>query len=111
MRILITGGSGFLGWNLLQHFKDTHHILGTFGRHRPEDAGGEFIHLDIRDAVEVRRVVRSVGPDIIIHTAAMTSPAECMRNKNLAREINLSGTENIARAAKEEKARDRKSVR
>jgi dTDP-4-dehydrorhamnose reductase len=105
MRILITGVSGFLGWNLFQYLKNTYHILGTFGRHCPEQDGGNFAHLDIRETVEVNRICRSFSPDIIIHTAALTSPAECMANKNLAREINVSGTENIVSAAEEEKAR------
>ena len=105
MRILITGVSGFLGWNLFQHFKDTYHILGTFGRHHPDDDGGNFAHLDIRYTAEVNRICRSFSADVIIHTAAMTFPEECMNNMALAREINISETENIARAAEKDKAR------
>ena len=105
MRILITGVSGFLGWNLFQYFRDSHHILGTFGRHRPDNYGGTFAHLDIRNREDVSRICRSFSPDIIIHTAALTSPAECVNNMELAREINVSGTENIARTAERESAR------
>jgi dTDP-4-dehydrorhamnose reductase len=105
MRILITGVSGFLGWNLYQYLKITNRLLGTFGRHCPDDDGGDFVHLDIRETAEVNRLCRSFSPDIIIHTAAITSPAECMENKNLALEINVSGTENIARAAEEDNSR------
>ena len=105
MRILITGVSGFLGWNLFQHFKNTYHILGTFGRHHPDDDGGNFAHLDIRYTAEVNRICRSFSADVIIHTAAMTFPEECMNNMALAREINISETENIARAAEKDKAR------
>ena len=105
MRILITGGSGFLGWNLCRYFKNTHHILGTFGRHRPDDSGGEFVHLDILDAGAVNRICESFTPDFIIHTAAMTSPAECMDNMERSWEINVSGTENITRAAIRAKSR------
>ncbi|MEA1927808.1 MAG: SDR family oxidoreductase [Candidatus Auribacterota bacterium] len=105
MTILITGASGFLGWNLFQYLKDTARVIGTYGRHRPQDDGGEFLHLDIRETEEVNRVCRTISPDIIIHTAAMTSPGECMKNQGLAREINVTGTEHIARAADRAKAR------
>jgi len=105
MRILITGGSGFLGWNLCQYFKDTHHILGTFGLNRPEDSTTELVHLDIRDEAEVYRICESFTPDIIIHTVAIASPAECMNNMDRAWEVNVSGTGNISKAAAREKAR------
>ncbi len=104
-RIMITGVSGFFGWNLFHCLKSRYRILGMYGCHRPRITGGKLFPLDIRDGTAVDRVCREFTPEIIIHAAAVTSPAECMNNKERAREINVTGTENIARAAREKDAR------
>lgn len=105
MLILITGISGFLGWNLFHFLRSGHRIIGTYGNNRPDVTGAEFFPLDIRDQQAVDRTVRKISPDVIIHTAAMTSPAECMKNQDSAWEINVLGTKHIARAAQEKNSR------
>ena len=99
MKIIITGLTGFLGWGLFNFLKTRHQVLGTFFSHEPETDNGSSVFLDIRDNNAVRRLVRNFRPEFIIHTAAVTSPAECLKNPELARQVNVEGTEQIARAA------------
>ncbi|HZY69758.1 MAG TPA: dTDP-glucose 4,6-dehydratase [Thermoplasmata archaeon] len=81
MRILITGGAGFIGANLVRHWVEAHPddevvVLDalTYAGHRTsirdleESRKIEFIHGDIRVPADVRRAVE--GADVIAHLAA-----------------------------------------
>ena len=80
MRILVTGGSGYLGGELLRHAPDA---VGT------AHTGAGEVRLDVRDAAAVARVVESVRPDAVIHTAYA-------RRGDGARETNVAGARNVA---------------
>lgn len=67
MRLLITGGAGLLGRELVR----AAHGQAVATYHRVPITGG--IQLDIRDRAAVQRVVREVQPEVIIHTAYLQS--------------------------------------
>jgi dTDP-4-dehydrorhamnose reductase len=104
-RLLITGASGFLGWNLLLHSRERYEVVGTYSSHPPPDGMGRFLRLDLRDPEATERVIRETAPAIVIHAAAITSPALCMSQPDLARDVNLRGTVNIIHAVREIDAR------
>lgn len=106
-RILITGISGFLGWNIFQylHRREGFRLFGAYHRHRPPLGAEEAGELDIRDRKAAEKLIGGWAPEVIIHCAAVTSPAACLKNPRLAEEINLGGTETIARAARAAGAR------
>ena len=62
-----------------------------------------YVRLDITDKEEVRRVIREIKPDAIIHAAAWTAVdmAEDDDNVSKVRAVNAGGTRNIAESAKE----------
>ena len=103
--ILITGVSGFLGWNLFHYLSGRFPVIGTYGRHRPGLPAGTAYPLDLRDPEAAGKIGRETGPGVIIHCAAVTSPAACLADPGTAREVNTEGTERIARAARETGAR------
>ena len=100
-KILITGVSGFLGYNLFQDFRNNFQVVGTFSGNKLELPGGDTCHLDIRDEEEVQLLFQNRPPDIIIHTAALTSPAFCRQHRRRARAVNIEGAARIARAARQ----------
>lgn len=82
MKLLITGGAGFLGSELRRQAPDA---LATWHRARVPDG----VQLDIRDADATMRCFLKHGPDVVIHTAyAMGDAATIVR-----------GTHNVALAA------------
>jgi len=70
-RVLITGGSGFLGINLIRHllplgYQIVSYDLAPFTY--PEAGEIEAIHGDIRDHPRLREAM--TGADIVVHAAA-----------------------------------------
>jgi dTDP-4-dehydrorhamnose reductase len=76
MRILLTGSTGYLGTALLRKIPIRHpdwdlHI--TLFSIVPADEMPNVHHLDLRDRESVARVMNTVKPDVIIHTAALNN--------------------------------------
>ena len=102
-RILVTGGAGFIGANLLRQLDSANElrVLDNLVRGSrallPEDGELELIEGDIRDADTVAKAVR--GVDLIIHLAAFGSVVESIADPFENFEINARGTLELLRAA------------
>lgn len=102
MKVLVTGTSGQLGYDVVQELlKRGHEVVGA-DRH---EGDGSFDHviLDITDAEKVMEVVKEIHPDAIVHCAAWTNVdgAEAPENEKIVRAVNVDGTRNLALAAKD----------
>lgn len=111
-RILITGGAGFVGCNLADHFIETGHDVVVFDnlyregvRHniawlgeRHAD-GFRFVEADIRDNDAIRRATE--GVEIVYHVAGQTAVTTSVANPREDFEINAWGTFNVLEAARE----------
>lgn len=110
MRVLITGGAGFIGSNLAEYFlKEGHQvrILDDLSRHGTEanlvylqslNGELEFLQDDIRDHAACEQAVKNC--DLIYHLAAqvaVTTSVTCPRHDF---EVNLLGTLNILETAR-----------
>lgn len=101
-RVLITGGTGFLGRRLGIAMKDSHDVfLGARNNKQNFMAGQltgcEVIPLDITNIESFRDAVIETKPDVVIHAAATKfvdlsekQPLECV-------DVNVLGSENVAR--------------
>lgn len=77
MRVLICGGTGFLGRNFVETFAALEPVdlqATYFNRTPPEIPGMRWVQADLRDAETVHRITRDV--DLIIQCAATTSGAK-----------------------------------
>ena len=102
MRVLVTGGTGFLGAAIVRALHARGHTAVTFAR-RASAASlpGVAIDGDIRDRVAVRRATRNV--DAVVHTAALVSMWR-LRPREFD-EINVDGLHNVLAAAREMQVR------
>ncbi|MCX7748369.1 MAG: SDR family oxidoreductase [Clostridia bacterium] len=104
-RILITGGSGFIGKAFLQTFAhqfETH--ISCHSKHIFTE--GIYAHkLDIRNENAVNTLLSKIKPHYVLHMAAMSNFNECALNPTSAWETNVQGTKNIAMASQHCKAR------
>ena len=74
MKILITGGTGFLGGPLTQRLIEANHSVRLFSRQRPPTADSkniEWIEGDLKDPEAVRKAVADV--EVIYHLAGLVS--------------------------------------
>lgn len=102
--LLITGGSGFVGKNLTDFFSSRGRVIATYLTH-PDVATHEAYKLDITDAENVRSVMRAAKPDFVIHAAGNKDVRFCEDNPHQAHRVNAIGTQNVAAACRELKAR------
>ncbi len=103
MRILITGGNGYVGRALTKRLADEHQVCVAdnlrYGHVRfteSELSRIELREVDIRDADQVQRVIDAFQPQAIIHLAAIHFIPECESDPALAVSTNTLGTTNIA---------------
>jgi dTDP-4-dehydrorhamnose reductase len=102
MRLLITGGSGFVGRNLVRYFATRHSVTFTFFKSAVKDLYpvGDRIPVDIRQSNQVMTALERARPDVVIHVAGNKNVRFCEENPAEAQAINGEGTWHVARACK-----------
>lgn len=94
-KILITGGCGFIGTNLINHlFKQGENTLLSIDKELPKIAGHRAIwkQVDICDKEQLMQTVVEFQPDYVIHLAARTD----LRGKELGDyAANMEGVSNL----------------
>jgi len=95
VRVLVTGGAGFIGSHIVEHFQGTAEVrvldnLRSGFKHNLAGFKHEFIEGSISDRQAVRRAM--AGVDFVFHLAAMISVPESMQNPTDCNEINTAGT-------------------
>jgi UDP-glucose 4-epimerase len=95
MKILVTGGAGFIGSHIVEHFQGRAEIrvldnLRSGFKHNLVGLRHDFIEASILDREAVRRAM--AGVDFVFHLAAMISVPESMQNPTGCAEINTTGT-------------------
>jgi dTDP-4-dehydrorhamnose reductase len=95
-KLLITGASGFLGWNLCQLARERWEVCGTYDRQSISIADVTIESIDLTNFDVVRAYLERLAPDAIIHTAAASSPNFCQANPELSARINISASQLLA---------------
>lgn len=112
-RILITGGAGFIGSNLVERFLAQNNevvVLDNFLTGKRENltsfaklANFRLIEGDIRDLATCREAV--AGADYVLHEAALGSVPRSIKDPVTSTEINITGFVNVLFAAAEAKVK------
>jgi dTDP-4-dehydrorhamnose reductase len=98
LKLLITGASGLLGQKVTQLSLDKgHDVYSTYKEH-PTNLGNP-TKLDLTDKNQILKIIDTLKPEAIIHTAAYTNVDDCEINQDLAWKINAEATKNIAEAS------------
>ena len=111
MKILITGGAGFIGVNAAAHFADkgwTVTVLDNLSRRgSPENLEWlqsgrrvDLIKQDIRDAKAVDRAIRTDRPDVVLHLAGQVAVTTSVEDPRTDFETNALGSFNVLEAVR-----------
>lgn len=108
-RVLITGISGFAGSHLAEYFvkKDGYDIFGTYltesslsNLNRVQN-DINLIRIDLSKTREVFDLIKLIKPDLLFHLAALSSPADSIKNPVKTFSNNVEAQINILEAIKE----------
>lgn len=95
-KLLVTGASGFLGWNLCQLAKQEWDVYGTYFSHSLEIPSINLLKVDLTNFQEFKHIFQEIQPAAVIHTAAQSSPNFCQSYPNESHSINVTASCNIA---------------
>jgi len=112
-RIVITGGAGFIGSTLASRLADKNSVVlfDNLARNTIQHTGVDkhtnitLVRGDILDHAAVRTAVD--GADIVVHAAAIAGIDTVIKSPVRTMEVNMIGTANVLRAAREAGVGDR----
>ncbi|MGF1511088.1 MAG: NAD-dependent epimerase/dehydratase family protein [Myxococcota bacterium] len=106
MRILVTGGAGFIGSHVADAFVHAGHDVVVFddlstGRRENVPSGAEFVQGDLREDASLQALFSGPRFDVISHQGAQTSVSVSTREPIRDAEINVVGGIKLLRKAVE----------
>ncbi len=104
MKILVTGGAGFIGSNVVDAYIDAGHevlVVDNLSSGKPENVNpkARLYKIDIRSE-EARQLIASSVPDVINHHAAQISVPASVGDPVFDAGVNITGFLHILEAAK-----------
>ena len=99
-KVLLTGASGFLGWNFCKQVSTNYELVGTYFRNKPPDIDINWVKINLLDTSEISKLIDRVQPDIVVHLAAIANTAFCEEHPALSHHINVYTTIALAEASK-----------
>ena len=104
MRVIVTGGAGFIGSHVIDRLVSQGHEAVAFddlssGKRENVSAKARLVVGDIRDAAALERVFAEVKPDAVSHQAAQVSVSVSTREPERDAETNVIGSLHVLRAA------------
>lgn len=105
MRILVTGGAGYIGSVIVSRLTARGHDVVVYDDlsrgHRAAVAGGvPLVDGDVRDADAVRDALLEGGCEAVVHMAALAEVAESVAEPARYRSVNVDGTAAVLAAAR-----------
>ena len=106
MRVLVTGGAGFIGSHVVDACLDAGHNVSVVddlstGKESNLHEAAAFYKVDIRDASALAEAFEETKPEAICHLAAKANVRESMEKPVLYAEVNIIGSLNLLELARE----------
>lgn len=110
MRVLVTGGAGFIGAHITGAYLAAGHELAVVdnlsrGSREAIPEAVSFYQADVIDQLAMRAIFAEVRPEVVNHHAALVSVRESQRRPEAYLRVNVQGTRSVLHAAQEAGAR------
>ncbi|OVE74935.1 hypothetical protein BVX95_00735 [archaeon D22] len=107
-KILVTGGAGFIGSHIVDHFVKEGHKVTAFdnlstGKYENINSNAWFFKGDIRNMDDLNAVMNEV--EYVFHEAALVSVPKSIEDPDLCHQINVEGTRNVLESALKNKVK------
>jgi dTDP-4-dehydrorhamnose reductase len=102
-KLVLTGSNGFLGTHFDRLLHKHYHIVGIYNTEK-NDSIQESYKVDIANTAELVHAIEKIQPNIIVHTAAISSIAACEKEETSSYAINVDASVQLAALAKKTKA-------
>ena len=104
MRILVTGGAGFIGSHVVDAYVAAGHeiaVLDNFstGNEANVNPAAEVHRVDLRDQAGVEKAVASFRPEIVNHHAAQSEVPKSVADPGFDAQVNIVGGLNLLKAS------------
>jgi UDP-glucose 4-epimerase len=107
MNFIVTGGAGFIGSHMVEYLVEKNHfvtVIDNFHTAKLENLSRfknkiEILNMNILNYEKLRSVVKNI--DGVFHEAALTLVQESFTKQKEYHDVNVTGTENIFKLAKE----------
>ena len=107
MRVLIIGGSGFIGYYLRRQLiqKSGFDVTSTYDSRAPKDTDQSWYSLEITDQNRLDQVFLEVRPEVVVLLAAIADVKTVEMGQQRATEVNVDGARQVSRLCTQHHAR------
>jgi len=118
MRVLVTGGLGFIGSNFIDHVIENHteitailnidrcdYCARIHNVSQSSDSRYGYVQTDITNMSHMKRLFREFAPDVVVHFAAQSHVDTSFENAEQYIKDNIIGTYTVLECVKESKCR------
>lgn len=94
-RVLITGITGLLGNSLAKEVSNYGQVYGIARHACSGQLSGQMFAIDLLNSNELKNLINTIAPDLVIHTAGLASVDVCESEPGLAERVNVDATRNL----------------
>jgi len=108
LRVLVTGGSGFVGSYLINNLLDEGNEVFSASRLNTVKlehlrSGSEFLECDFENSKSIKNLIKKIEPEIVYHLASQTNLPESWKDPSKTLKVNVNGTATLLEEIKNSK--------
>lgn len=100
MKVLVTGGAGFLGSSWLKSIGSLNECYGVINKKLGILSNVQYLNCNLLNESDVKALIDKVQPELVIHTVALTDVDESEREPEIAYNLNVLSTRYLSEALK-----------
>lgn len=105
MNVFITGATDLLASSLIRSAPKGIVLSASYNVNTlVPNVSCTYYRVDITQEKQILKAFKKSKPDVVIHTAALSSPDYCEKNKRATIKVNIAGTQNVMNACRRYKS-------